>query len=174
MPIGNDEVFRLSGYIFSRTNTRSRIGGVAYTGVKTFNVSDKREGEIIFGQRTSGVPLGITDGVYSCDDWSMEVLVDTYKQIAEQLSIVQGANGSFGSARFSYTLSIFPPVGVLNLPTLSLSVYGMKVEKREFGLADDASALVFKLSGKALYMVTTGEGVGLAGLTDYLANVNAA
>lgn len=169
MSIGADEVFRLSGVMFSRTSTRSLISGVPYTGIKTFDVSDKREGEIIFGQRTSGQPLGITDGVYSCDDWNMEVYADTYELIMEQLGITPGANLSAGNARFTYTLTISQP-GVINMPTLSLTVSGMKLEKRNFALADDASALVWKLGGKALLMTTVGEGVSLSGVSSYLAN----
>ena len=169
MSIGVDEVFRLSGVIFSRTNTRSIISGVPYTGVKEFDISDKREGEIVFGQRTSGIPLGITEGVYQVEDWNMTLYADSYELFMEQLSITPGANLSAGNVRFMYTLTISLP-GNPTMPTLSLSVFGMKLEGRAFSLVDDASALVWKIKGKALIMTTVGEGVSLSGVPSYLAN----
>jgi len=169
MAVGADEVFRLSGVMLSRTNTRSLISGVPYTGIKTFDISDKREGEIVFGQRTNGIPLGITDGLYSVDDWNMEIYADSYQMMMDQMLATPFANGSVGNVRFTYTLTISLP-GVPAMPTLSLTVQGMKLEKRSFALADDASALVWKIGGKALTMTTVGEGVGLAGLPSYLAN----
>jgi hypothetical protein len=164
-----DEIFRLSGVIFSRTNTRSKVSGVPYTGIKSFDIADKREGEIVFGQRTSGEPLGITDGVYSVDDWNAEIYADTWEMMCEQLGAAPGANGSFGNARWIYSLTISAP-GVINLPTLSLTVEGMKIEGRAFSFTDDAGALLWKVKGKATVMKTRGEGVGLSAVPSYLSN----
>jgi hypothetical protein len=168
-----DEIFRLSGVVFSRTNTRSKFSGVPYTGVRAFSISDKREGEIVFGQRTSGVPLGITDGVYQVEDWELEIYADSYSLLMQQLAAAPGANGSAGNTRFTYGWTISAP-GVVSLPTLSLAVAGMKLEGRALAFQDDAGALVWKLKGKALHMYTRGEGVGLTAVPEYLSNYLAA
>lgn len=164
-----DEIFRISGVVFSRTNTRSKFSGVPYTGVRAFNIGDTREGEIVFGQRTNGIPLGITDGVYKCDDWELEIYADSYSMLMQQLAAAPGANGSAGNARFTYGWTISAP-GIVSLPTLSLSVQGMKLEGRAFSFQDDAGALVWKLKGKAIHLYTRGEGVGLTAVPEYLSN----
>jgi hypothetical protein len=167
-----DEIFRVSGVVFSRTSTRSLILGVPYTGIKSISFKHSRKGVIVPGQRTSGTPLGITDGLYMPESWEMETMVDTAEMIKQQLAVLPGNNGSYGNARFSYTLQIAEPNRAA-LPTLSFTLNGMKIEDDDFGLPDDAGALTWKFSGVFLSASSKGEGAGLSGLLSYLANVNA-
>lgn len=169
--VGADEVFRLSGVIFSRTSTRSLINGVPYTGIIALDFSSKREGELVPGQRQTGRPLGITDGLYMPDSFSLECLVDTAEQIKQQLGAMPGANGSFGSARFSYLLQIAEKNRV-GMPNISYSLEGMKIEGGEFGLPTDQGKLTWKFTGKFLLDTSKGEGAGLGALVSFLADLN--
>ncbi len=55
--------------------------------------------------------------------------------------------------------------------TLSHHMFGAKIEKRSSGVTDDAAATVVKIEGKALYMVTQGEGRTLSGVAANMPNV---
>lgn len=166
---GVDEILRVAGIPFSWTSTSSKISGVPYTGILSFDVSESREGELIHAQRPSGLPIGITSGLYKVDSMSFKTLLDTGEQICQQLGAAPGANGSFGNVRWDYTLEVFEP----GCPTLTIHVTGVKIEKRKLvGVAKGTEVLGYEFECKALLMTTIGAKLGLSGLTSVLANIN--
>lgn len=169
MPTGADEIFRISGFIFSRTSVAVKIDGVPYTGVSEINGEDSREGELVHGQRTDGTPLGITSGLYMPGDVTFKALADTAEMIKTQLAAP--GSGSFGSVLFSLQLEIFENP---SLPTLTIGWDKVKIQAHKFGVPTDATGLQFEFTGKPTGgMWTRGAGVGLTGLRNVLANIAA-
>ena len=166
MATGADEVFRIGGFLFSRTSVSVLIDGVPYTGVFEINGEEAREGELVHGQRTDGTPLGVTSGLYMPGALTFKAYVDTAEQITEQL----GASGlgSFGSYLFPLILEIFENP---SLPSLTITWNKVKIEKRKFGVPTDTGALAVEFEAKHQGMQTVGEGIGLVGLPSILANV---
>jgi hypothetical protein len=163
--VGVDEIFRVGGFMFSRTSVATLVGGVPYTGITEVNVEESREGELQYGQRTDGTPLGITSGLYTPGAFTFKAYVDTGTQIEQQLALL--GLGSFGSVLFPFILEIFEnPL----LPTLTIQVNNVKIEKRKFALPTDTSALMYEYECKFLGMQTIGAGIGLTGVPSILAN----
>jgi hypothetical protein len=167
-----DQLLRLNGCPLSWGSTRSKVGGIAYVGFLEVAVEESREGELIHAQQPDGTPVGITSGLYKVDSFTFKTLVDTGEMICQQLSLsfdTQGnaAGGSFGDARFIYTLEITEPNG----PTMTIRVNGAKIEKRKFSTAKGTEALAYEFECKALSMGTTGAGRGLSGVMQQLWSV---
>lgn len=163
--IGVDEVFRIGGFMFSRTSVSTLVDGVPYTGITEVNGDEAREGELQHGQRTDGTPLGITSGLYMPGAFTFKTYVDTGEQMCQQLSV--GGLGSFGNYLFTFILEIFEnPL----LPSITIQWNKVKIEKRKFALPTDAAGLMYEFECKHLGMQTIGAGVGLGGLPNVLAN----
>ena len=163
--VGVDEVFRVGGFVFSRTSVATLVDGVPYTGITEVNVDEAREGELVHGQRTDGTPLGITSGLYKPGAFTFKALVDSGTQMEQQLAVL-GA-GSFGNYLFSFILEIFEnPL----LPTLTIQLNKCKIEKRKFALPTDTKELQYEYECKFLGLQTIGAGVGLTGVPSILAN----
>ena len=163
--VGVDEVFRVGGFMFSRTSVATLVDGVPYTGIIEVNGDEAREGELQHGQRTDGTPLGITSGLYMPGAFTFKTYVDTGEQICAQLAAL--GNGSFGNYLFTFLLEIFEnPL----LPTLSIQWNKVKIEKRKFALPTDTSGLMYEFEAKHQGMATVGEGIGLVGIPSLLAN----
>lgn len=165
-----DEILRVSGIPFSWTSTGSKLDGVAYTGFLELNFEESREGELVHGQRADGTPLGITSGLYKVDSFTFKTLIDTGEMICQQLAATPGANGSFGNARFTYTLEIFEPGN----PTLTITIAGAKIQKRKLAVAKGIEGLAYEFECMALGMTTRGRGLSLSGVPMNLANLFAA
>lgn len=164
---GVDEIFRVSGIPFSWTSTASKVNGVPYIGFLEMNFEESREGELVHAQRGDGTPLGITSGLYKVDSFTFKTLIDTGEQICQQLAATPFANGSFGNARWIYTLEIFEPGN----PVLTITITGAKIQKRKLANAKGAEALAYEFECAALRMTTVGAGLGLAGVPMNLANL---
>ena len=94
--IGADEIFRIGGFMFSRTSVAVTIDGVPYTGIFEVNGEEAREGELQHGQRTDGTPLGITSGLYTPGPLTFKTYgMDTGEQI---LLAAVGAGSGLASA----------------------------------------------------------------------------
>jgi hypothetical protein len=141
------------------------VGGVPYTGIVEINIEESREGELQYGQRTDGTPLGITSGLYAPGAFTFKAYIDTAEMITNQLGIL--GLGSFGSVLFPFILEVFEnPL----LPTLQILINGCKIEKRKVGVPTDSSGLMVEFECKYLSMQTVGEGIGLTGIPSILAN----
>jgi hypothetical protein len=167
MALAVDEVFRVSGIPFSWTSTGSKVDGVPYTGFLELDFEESREGEYVHAQRTDGTPLGITSGLYKIDGFRFKTLIDTGEQICQQLALTPGANGGFGNARWIYILEIFE----VGNPTMTVTIDGVKIEKRKLSTAKGSEALAYEFECKALQVTTVGAGLGLTGVPNTLANV---
>lgn len=164
--VGVDEIFRVGGFIFSRTSVATLVDGVPYTGITEVSFEEAREGEIIHGQRTDGSPIGITSGLYMPGSMTFKTMIDTGTQMENQLSIL--GLGSFGSYLFTFILEIFEnPL----LPSITMVLSQCKIEKRKFAIPTDTSGLQYEYEAKFLQATTVGEGIGLAGIPSVLANV---
>ena len=163
--VGVDEVFRIGGFVFSRTSVAVLIQGVPYTGVSEINGEESREGEFMYGQRADGTPLGVTSGLYTPGPLTFKAAVDTGEQICQQLAAL--GLGSFGSCLFNLTLQLFENPA---LPTLTMNWSKVKIEKRKIGVPTDASGLQYEFECKHQGMTTVGAGVGLVGIPAILAN----
>jgi hypothetical protein len=163
--VGVDEIFRVSGFMFSRTSVSTLVDGVPYTGINEINVEESREGEYVYGQRTDGTPLGYTSGLYTPGAFTFKASVDSGEMICQQLSIP--GLGSFGNYAFTFILEIFEnPL----LPSLTLTINKVKIEKRKFAVGTDAAGLMYEFECKHQGIVTVGAGVGLVGIPSILAN----
>ena len=166
MGVGADEVFRVGGFMFSRTSVATLVDGVPYTGIVEVNGEEAREGELQHGQRTDGTPLGITSGLYMPGAFTFKTYIDTGEQICAQIAAL--GNGSFGNYLFTFILEIFEnPL----LPTLNIQWNRVKIEKRKFAVPTDTSGLMYEFECKHQGMQTVGEGIGLVGLPSILANL---
>ena len=170
MGFAADEVLRVSNIPFSWTSTSSRVSGVPYTGFLEVNFEESREGELIHAQRTSGTPLGITQGLYKVDSFTFKTLIDTGEMICQQLAQAPGANNSFGNARWVYVLEIFEPGN----PTMTITITGAKIQKRKLSTAKGTEALAYEFECAAMSMSTVGAGLSLNGVPMNLANLQAA
>ena len=167
-----DQLLRLNGTPLSWTSTRSKVNGLGYAGFLEVNAKESREGELVHAQQGDGTPLGITSGLYKVDSFDFKTLTDTGEMICQQLSLsfdpLSGAAlGSFGDARFTYTLEIFEPAG----PVMTVTMVGCKIEGRELSAAKGTEALATKFTCKAMAMRTTGVGNGLIGVMQQLASI---
>lgn len=163
--IGADEVFRIGGFMFSRTSVRVLVGGIPYTGVTEINGEEAREGELQHGQRTDGTPLGITSGLYMPGPLTFKAYIDSGEQICQALSAL--GLGSYGSVLFPLILEIFEnPL----LPSLTLQWNNVKIEKRKFSLPTDTQGLMYEFECKFQSFQSVGAGVGLVGVPAILAN----
>ena len=167
MPTGADEVFRISGFVFGRTSTTHLFDGIPYTGVlEVGGLEEAREGELIHGQRTDGTPLGITSGLYMPGAFTWKMAIDSAEQLCETLAI-KGL-GSFGSYLFTYVIEIFEnPL----LPSLTIQLNKVKIEKRKFAVPTDTGALAVEFEAKHQGLQTIGAGIGLTGIPSILANI---
>jgi hypothetical protein len=164
--IGADEIFRIGGLLFSRTSAAIKVEGVPYTGIFDIAGEESREGEYIHGQRTDGTPLGMTSGLYLPDSLTFKAYVDTALLLEEQLAAI--GLGSFGNALWTLSVEIFENV---SLPTIQLAWSKVKIEKRKAAIPTDTGALANEYTCKFLSFTGLGEGVGLAGLPQFLANL---
>jgi hypothetical protein len=163
--VGVDEIFRTGGFMFSRTSVATLVDGVPYTGIIEVNGEEAREGELQHGQRADGTPLGITSGLYMPGAFTFKAYVDTAEQICSQLAVP--GLGSFGNYLFPFILEIFEnPL----LPTLQIAWSRVKIEKRKFGVPTDTGGLLVEFECKHQGMTTVGEGIGLVGIPNVLAN----
>jgi hypothetical protein len=162
---GADEIFRIGGFMFSRTSVSVHVDGVPYTGIFELKGEESREGELVHGQRGDGTPLGITSGLYMPGPFSMKMYPDTAEQVLSQLSLL--GLGSFGNALFTLNLQIFES---LTLPTINLQWNKVKIEKRATPIQTDAGALAWEFECKHQGMQSVGEGLGLGGIPNLLAN----
>ena len=163
--IGVDEVFRIGGFMFSRTSVAVKVDGVPYTGIFDISGEESREGELVHGQRTDGTPLGITSGLYMPGPFTFSAYPDTAEQVLSQLSIL--GLGSFGNALFTLNLEIFES---LTLPIINLQWNKVKIEKRATPIQTDAGAIAWKFDCKHQGMQSVGEGLGLGSVPNLLAN----
>lgn len=161
--IGADEIFRVGGFMFSRTSVCTKIDGVPYTGIIEVNGGEKREGEFQYGQRPSGRPLGVTSGLYAPDAFTFKAYIETGEMICEQLAAI--GRGSFGNVLFPFILEIFENP---TLPTMSIAWDLVKIESRKFALPTDAGGLLYEFECKHQGMSSRGEGIGLSGLESIL------
>jgi len=93
------------------------------------NMEESREGELQWGQRTDGTPIGVTSGLYTPGPFTFKAYVDSGEQICQQLAIP--GLGSFGNYLFTFILEIFEnPL----LPSLTIQLNKCKIEKRKFAL----------------------------------------
>jgi len=167
MGAGADEIFRIGGFMLSRTSVKTLVDGVPYTGIVEVNGEEAREGEIVHGQRTDGTPLGLTSGLYMPGPLTFKTYIDSGEQMLQQLSVL--GLGSFGNYLFTFILEIFEnPL----LPAMTLTWNKVKIEKRKFALPTDTTALMYEFECKHLGMQGVGAGVGLFGLPSQLANVS--
>jgi hypothetical protein len=164
--IAVDDIFRISGFVMSRTSVVTLVDGIPYQGITEVNFEEAREGEIVHGQRTDGQPLGVTSGLYMPGALTFKAYLPTAAQIEEQLT-VEGL-GSFGSYLFDFILEIFEnPL----LPSISVVLTGCKIEGRKLGIPTDTGALVNEYTCKFLGATTVAEGNGVDGIPTFLANV---
>lgn len=167
MGIGVDEIFRVSGFIFSRTSVTSLFDGVPYTGVLEFGgLEEAREGELVHGMRPDGTPLGVTSGLYMPGPLTWKMEMASAELLCEQLTVT--GLGSFGSALFPIILEIFENPA---LPSLTITANNVKIEKRKFGVPTDTGALAVEFEAKHQGLVVVGAGVGLGGVPTILANL---
>lgn len=165
--LGVDEIFRISGFMFSKTSVITSIDGVPYTGIlEVGGLEEAREGELIHGQRTDGTPLGVTSGLYMPGPLTFKAAIDSAELICEQLSIP--GFGSFGNYLWTFILEIFENPA---LPSLTVTANNVKIEKRKFGVQTDAGALAVEFECKHQGLVVVGAGAGLAGVPTILANL---
>jgi hypothetical protein len=142
--IGVDEVFRVGGFMFSRTSVQTLVDGVPYTGIVEVNGEEAREGEIVPGQRTDAPPLGITTGLFMPGAFTFKTYIDTGEMICEQLSVL--GLGSFGNYQFPFILEIFEN---RLLPSLAFLWSNVKIEKRKFALPTDARGAALRVRMQA-------------------------
>lgn len=173
MSVAVDQLLRVNGTPLSWTSTRSLVNGLEYEGFTSIDFTESREGEYIHAQRPDGTPLGITSGLYKIDNFDFEVLVDTGEMILQQLSISASvaplgvAAACFGDARWVYSLSVTEPAG----PTITVTIGGIKIEKRTLTTQKGTEALVYKFGCKATSLTTFGAGGTLTGLPQQLASL---
>ena len=166
MPYGADEIFRIGGFMFSRTSVATLVDGVPYTGfLEVGGLEEAREGELIHGQRTDGTPLGVTSGLYMPGPLTFKTAIDTGEMMAEQLAA--SGNGSFGSYLWTFILEIFENP---QLPSLTITANRVKIEKRKVGVPTDTGALATEWECKHQGMFIVGAGAGLNGVPTLLAN----
>lgn len=176
MAIGSDEVFRVAGFVFSRTSVSSKIDGVPYTGITEVNIEEKREGELQYGQRADGTPLGVTSGLYTPGPFTFKTYIDTGTQIEQQLALSGSLPipalppGSYGNALFNFTLEIFENPF---LPVITITVNKCKIQSRKFAQPTDAGGLMYEYECLPQSIVSVGGGVGLVGIPSILANYTA-
>jgi hypothetical protein len=163
--IAVDEVFRIGGYVFSRSSVGVKAQGVPYSGFAEINGEESREGEYLWGQRSDGTPLGITSGLYVPGPLTFKTAVDTGEQLCQQLG-TQGL-GSFGNVLWTLILEIFENPA---LPAVSIMWQKVKIEKRKIGIPTDATPLMYEFECKHQGMQVVAEGLGLLGLPTVLAN----
>ncbi len=163
--IGADEIFRIGGFMFSRTSVSVKAQGVPFTGIFDINGEESREGELVHGQRNDGTPLGVTSGLYMPGPVTFKAYVDSGQMLCEQLA-AQGL-GSFGNVLWNLTLEIFENPA---LPTLTFNWRKVKIEKRKFGVPTDTGALATEFECKHQGLVVVGVGAGLTGIPTLLAN----
>lgn len=163
--VGVDEIFRIGGFMFSRTSCATLVAGVPYTGIFEVNVEESREGELQYGQRTDGTPLGITSGLYTPGAFTFKAYVDSGEMIMQQLAVL--GNGSFGNVLFPFIVEIFENVA---LPSLTIQINNVKIEKRKLTVPTDTAGLAYEFECKYLSMQTVGAGIGLTGIPSILAN----
>lgn len=165
--VGVDEIFRVGGFVFSRTSVSTLIDGVPYTGIlEVGGIEEAREGEFVHAQRTDGTPLGVTSGLYMPGPLTFKTAIDTGELICEQLTPL--GLGSFGSYLFTFILEIFENP---SLPSITIVAQKVKIEKRKFAVPTDTGALATEFECKHQGLTVVGEGVGLAGIPTILANL---
>jgi hypothetical protein len=161
-----DEILRVGNFMFSRTSCRILLGGIPYTGVLDISWEESREGELQYGQRTDGTPLGYTSGLYTPGALTWKMYVDSGEMFLQQLTVL--GFGSFGSVSFPFIIEISESA---ENPSMTFAFNGVKIEKRKLAVPTDTSGLMYEFEAKYLSAGVVGAGMGLTGLPTQLANV---
>lgn len=165
MGIGADEIFRIGGFMFSRTSCAVKADGIPFTGIFDINGEEAREGELVHGQRTDGTPLGVTSGLYMPEALTFKAYSDTAMLLEQTLAAL--GLGSYGNVLWTLSVEIFENP---TLPTLNFAWQKVKIEKAKRNVPTDTGALATEYTCKFQGFTGVGEGIGLAGLPSVLAN----
>jgi hypothetical protein len=162
-----DQLLYLNKCPLSWNSTRSIVAGLyPMVGFTEINCEESREGEYVQAQAPDGVPLGITTGVYQVGSFSFKMLAASAQFLYETLMLSFDPNsgaalGSIGDARWSYQILMTEPGSG---PTMSMTVAGIKIEKRKPSFQKGTGALEWDHECKAMTVTTRGVGGGLTGL----------
>lgn len=148
---------RVNRVPYSFGSCASFIAGVPIRGITGVDWSEKREVKLVRDADPSGVPIGITAGLYSIDSFKFRCLRDT-ATFVKQLLTVKG-QGSFGDAEWSFTEQIYEPVQ--GSTPITTTIFGSRIigvgNAREIGVEE----LVQEFTVQPIALVETVNGVSM-------------
>jgi len=149
-------IFRLNRTPYSWTSCSHFLNGFPYKGLTAASFKETREVEIVQDAEQSGVPVGITSGMYKIDSFQLTMLRDTALGFMQDLAVI--GLGSYGDAEFSYLLQLFEPTfgtAVPSQPQMTL-ISGCRITGVEDKQEKGSGALVTVFDVTALYLVRQG------------------
>ena len=109
-----DQIVRINRIPYSWTDVGFRVagasGGAPYplSGFTKVSYKEKRERKLVYGSTQDGKPLGITDGKYSIESLSLEMLRQTWDALTDY-ACSQTGTPSYGDWIFTLTIQVYNP-----------------------------------------------------------------
>ncbi len=107
------DLVRINTTIYSWESLLFSVDGIPWNGLNAVDTEQKRERKVVYGMKRDGRPLGKTAGKYSVPTCGFKMLVDSYDELTDFLT-VKGL-GSYGDAEFTITIQAIEPVAGIPL-----------------------------------------------------------
>jgi hypothetical protein len=118
------EFLRAGGIQFNWNSTMSRVDGQLWRGIIKVDWGEKLDRETVYGQTQDGVPIGVTSGQYSVENFALTILAEYENQFTDYLAfeapgvppIGRGLPGNWGQTGFLYQLITDEPLQIAAEP----------------------------------------------------------
>lgn len=156
--MADPNITRVNTVPYSWTSTAHFFAGFPYKGLTAVDYEDGRECEEVGDAHQSGVPIGITSGVYKVNNFKFTMLRDSAFALMQDLAALTGSN-SYGDCKFNFIQQLFEPINNVgeapSAPQTTL-ITGCRItavaEKAEYG----SGKLVTEFTCKALFITRGG------------------
>lgn len=147
------DIVRLNSTILSWNSCRFAVNLVPFTGIVGCDFEDKRDGELVWGAKRDGVPLGMTSGKYNPSPMTLAMLRDSGMKLMELLTPL--GLGSYGDAEFAFFMQAFEPV-LLGPDPITVVMTGCRVRGVKDANQEGTGALTTEFTIQPLEITRNG------------------
>lgn len=149
------DIIRVGQTPYSWNSLNFTIADFPYQGLVSFDVEQKRERKVVFGQRRDGTPLGKTAGKYTVPTCNMKMLVDSYDALTTDLSVL--GEGSYGDAEFSIIIQVFEPDLVTSSLPIVILCEGCTIDGEKDGFEEGVDEALVEVEIGCLQVTKNGK-----------------